>query len=61
MAVVTTTKGFLITTALLFAGFIWTTFYQSAPYTTLATTLGIVFGALAGKRLIQKREAFKNE
>ena len=44
--------------AVLVAGFIWATFFTDAPYTTFAGTLGLVFTAYAGKRLLQKKEGF---
>lgn len=56
--VVNTSKAFIITLFLLFAGFLWTSFFANAPYSTFATTIGLVFGANAGKRLMQKRKEF---
>ena len=44
--------------AVLAAGFIWATFLKDAPYTTFAGTLGLVFAAYTGKRLLQKKEEF---
>jgi len=52
--VITTSKAFCLTLALLFAGFIWASFIPEAPYVTFAGTVGLAFGALAGKRLAQK-------
>ena len=51
---INTSRGFCLTLALLFIGFIWTAFIPEAPYTTFAGTVGLAFGALAGKRLAQK-------
>ena len=51
---INTSRGFVLTLALLFIGFIWTSFIPEAPYTTFAGTVGLVFGAVAGKRLAQK-------
>lgn len=53
-----TTQAFLITLATLLSGFIWATFYPDSPYVSFAGTVGLVFGAYAGKRLIQKKEEF---
>jgi len=51
---INTSRGFCLTLALLFIGFIWTSFQPQAPYVTFAGTVGLAFGALAGKRLAQK-------
>lgn len=61
MMFINTSRGFVITTGLLFAGFIWASFYPSAPYTTFASAAGVAFGALAGKRLAQKAEWAKDK
>ena len=53
-----THQAFLLCVAVLAAGFIWATFLKDAPYVTFAGTLGLVFGAYAGKRLLQKKEGF---
>ena len=52
--VITTTKAFVIALAMVFIGFFWSTFFPAAPYATMTTTVGILFGAYAGKRLAQK-------
>ena len=53
-----THQAFRLCVAVLAAGFIWATFFTDAPYTTFASTLGLVFGAYTGKRLLQKMESF---
>ena len=53
-----TYQAFILCVAVLAAGFIWATFFTDAPYVTFAGTLGLVFGAYAGKRLLQKKEGF---
>jgi len=53
-----TYQAFILCVAVLTAGFIWASFFTEAPYTTFAGTLGLVFGAYAGKRLLQKKEDF---
>ena len=58
---INTSRGFIITLALLFIGFIWTTFKPEAPYTTFAGAAGLAFGALAGKRLAQKADWAQKE
>lgn len=52
--VMTTTKAFIVALAMVFIGFFWSTFFPAAPYSTMTTTVGILFGAYAGKRLAQK-------
>ena len=56
-----TYQAFILCVAVLTAGFIWASFFTEAPYITFASTLGLVFGGYASKRLIQKRPAFKEE
>jgi hypothetical protein len=56
MKYINTSRGFLITIILLFVGFIWASIKPAAPYATFASTVGLIFGALAGKRLAQKAE-----
>lgn len=53
-----TWQAFVMCIALLTAGFVFTTYNIGAPYATYAGTIGIVFGAYAGKRLLQKKEEF---
>ena len=56
-----TWQAFVMCMALLTAGFVFTTYSASAPYTTYAGTIGIVFAAYAGKRLMQKKGEFNRE
>jgi uncharacterized membrane protein YfcA len=60
-ATIRTWQAFLIVLALIFIGFIWTTFYPNSPYTTFSTAVGLIFGGYAGKRLAQKTERFNSE
>ena len=53
-----TTHALLITLGVLVGGFVWATFYPVAPYVAFSGTVGLVFGAYAGKRLLQKKEGF---
>ena len=53
-----TYQAFLLCLTALTGGFIWTTFYPVAPYVAFSGTVGLVFGAYAGKRLLQKKEEF---
>jgi len=53
-----TTHAVLIAIGLLTASYVWATFFPTAPFQAFATTLGLVFGAYAGKRLLQKKEEF---
>jgi uncharacterized membrane protein YfcA len=56
-----TWQAFVMCIAVLTAGFVFATYKQHAPYTTLASAVGIVFAAYAGKRLWQKKEEFNRE
>ena len=53
-----TYQAFLLSVAVLVAGFLFATFFHDAPYATFAGTLGLVFAAYSGKRLLQKKEEF---
>ena len=53
-----TYQAFLLSVAVLVAGFVFATFFPTAPYATFAGTLGLVFVGYAGKRLMQKKEGF---
>jgi len=53
-----TTTAFVITIITLLGGMVFATFFKTAPYVAFSTTVGIVFSALAGKKLIQKHASF---
>jgi len=53
-----TTSCFVITIITLLGGMIFATFFKGVPYTAFATSVSAVFGALAGKKLIQKHTNF---
>ena len=53
--------AFLLTLLSLLAGYIWRSFYPSAPYEMFATTVGAVFGGYITKRVIQKQAKFQPE
>ena len=53
-----TTHALLITLGVLVGGFVWATFFPQSPFVSFSGTVGLVFGAYAGKRLLQKKEEF---
>ena len=53
-----TYQAFLLCIATLVGGFVWATFFPQAPFVSFSGTVGLVFGAYAGKRLLQKKEEF---
>lgn len=53
--------AFLLTLLSLFIGFIWKTFWATAPFEMFATTVGAVFGGYITKRVIAKQAKFNPE
>jgi len=58
---ITSTFAFILFAIMLTGGFVFTAFIPQAPYITFAMYLTMGFTAYIGKRLIQKKEGFKNE
>jgi len=56
-----TYQAFLLTVAVLSAGFILAAFVPAAPYVTFAGTISLVFGGYTGKRLLQKKSEFLDQ
>lgn len=50
--------AFILTLLALLAGYVWRSFYATAPYEMFATTVGAVFGGYIAKRAITKKAAY---
>lgn len=56
-----TWQAFVMCITVLTGGMLFAAYNINAPYTTFASTVGIVFGMYTGKRLWQKKVEFHDE
>lgn len=52
--------AFVLYAILMWGGYMFSTFFEKAPYLTLATWLTAGFTAFITKRLLQKQEKYNN-
>lgn len=57
-SIITTSRAFIIIVSLIALGFVYTGFKPAAHYITFVGALTAVFTGVAGKRLMQKKDAF---